>query len=170
MEKIIYLLFVSLMFISCGGVKTPSGEVDVNLPCQGKKYQSDKKNFRVFVIGKSKNINAAIKSAKSKARNQLALAIETKVKVVIETYSNQTSNELAESEQEMGILSARASIKKMIPICAKTTKDRSGFYRHYLSAELSVNSVVNNMDEKIKSEFFSDRAKFREIFEQEMNK
>ena len=35
MKKIIFSCIMFLSIVSCGGLKTPAGEVDVYIPCQG---------------------------------------------------------------------------------------------------------------------------------------
>jgi hypothetical protein len=179
MKKITLSILVALILISCGGVKTPSGEVDVYIPCQGSEFRTNKNYFRAFGSSVSNNPNGAIQDAEDMASGQLALDIERKVKVVTEKYSENVVDGMKgsfTSENERLIRQiAKQTLSKTKVICSKTTRDKnSGMYKHYTTIELAVEDIVKDYSDKIedntKSTIRINRDKFRAIFNEEIDK
>lgn len=179
MKKIAFSILVGLTVVSCGGIKTPSGEVDVYIPCQGSEFRTNKNYFRAFGSSVSNNPNGAIQDAEDMASGQLALEIERKIKVVTERYSENIGdgmkgNFTSESERLIRQVS-RQTLNKTKIICSKTTKIKnSGMYRHYTSIELAVEDIVKDYSDQIedntKSTIRINRDKFRAIFNEEIDK
>ncbi len=179
MKKITFAFLVGLSVVSCGGVKTPSGEVDVYIPCQGSEFRTNKNYFRAFGSSVSNNPTGAIQDAEDMASGQLALDIEKKVKVVSERYSDNVvegmkGNFTSESERLIRQV-AKQTLNKTKVICSKTTRDKnSGMYKHYTTIELAVDDIVKEYSDKIeestKSKIRINRENFRAIFNQEIDK
>ena len=177
MKKFISLSLITFLLVSCGSVKTPSGESDVYIPCQGKEFRTDKKFFRAFGSSISNNPNGAIQDAEAMASAQLALDIERKVKVVSERYSENIvegmQGEFSSISEQLSRQIAKQTLNKVKVICTKTTRDNSsGMYKHYMAIELSVDDVVNDYVNQISTESKNNirinRENFRSIFDQEM--
>jgi len=180
MEKIIYLLFVSLMFVSCGGVKTQAGRDNIENPCSGKEFRSNKEYFRATATSFSNNETGAMEDAENQVAGKLALSISKMVKVVSERYSNAmvVSPKKAEfksvSERQIRSI-AKLQLNNLKTICSKTTRDRStGMYYYYITIETPTDKILEKFIRKIdndsKSEMNFDRDKFREVFDEEMSK
>lgn len=179
MKKIFFLALLGALLFSCSSVKTPSGEVDVYIPCQDKEFQTDKNYFRAFGTSVSNNPNGAMQDAEAMAASQLALTIERTIKVVSERYSSNMADgmkgEFTSISEQIGRQVARLTIGKTKVVCSKTTRDKStGMYKYYTSIELSVDDVVRDytsmIDEKTKETIRINRDEFRAIFDQEMEK
>jgi hypothetical protein len=179
MKKIFSLALLGSLLFSCGSVKTPSGEVDVFIPCQGKEFQSDKNYFRAFGSSMSNNPSGAMQDAEAIAAAQLALTIERKIKVVSERYSSNMvegmKGEFTSNAEQIVRQVAQVTIGKTKIACSKTTRDKAtGMYKYYTTIELSVDDVVRDytslIDEKTKSTIRINRDEFRTIFDQEMEK
>lgn len=179
MKKITFAILVGLTIVSCGGIKTPLGEVDVYIPCQGSEFRTNKNYFRAFGSSVSNNPTGAIQDAEDMASGQLALDIERKVKVVSERYSDNVvegmkGNFTSESERLIRQV-AKQTLNKTKVICSKTTRDKnSGMYKHYTTIELSVEDIVKEYSDKIeestKSKIRINRENFRAIFNEEIDK
>ena len=177
-KKIIYLIALGLLIISCGGVKTPAGESEVFIPCQGKEFTSDKNYFRAFGSAVSNNPNGAIQDAEQIAAQQLALNIERKIKVVTERYSENITDgmkgEFTSVSNGLSRQVANTTLSKVKTICTKTTKDnKTGMYKYYTSIEISTNDIFNELSSKIendtKSKIRLNRENFRAIFDEELS-
>lgn len=179
MKNALILCTTLVLFASCSSIKTPSGEVDVFVPCQGKEYQSNKKFFRAFGSSVSNNPNGATQDAERLAAQELALSIESKVKVVSERYSSNIvdgmKGEFTSISEQIGRQVATLNITKINTICSKTTRDRAtGMYKYYTAIEISVDDVINDFSELIEEESKENirinRDAFRAIFDEEMGK
>jgi len=179
MKKIFSLVLVGALLFSCSSVKTPTGEVEVYIPCQGKEFQTDKNYFRAFGSSMSNNPSGAMQDSESIAAAQLALTIERKIKVVSERYSSNVvegmKGEFTSISEQIGRQVAQLTVGKTRVVCSKATRDKAtGMFKYYTTIELSVDDVVrdytNLIDEKTKTTIRINRDEFRTIFDQEMER
>tara|TARA_B100000795_G_scaffold214089_1_gene167784 strand:- start:4481 stop:5032 length:552 start_codon:yes stop_codon:yes gene_type:complete len=176
MKKVIYALFISIFLISCGGIKTPTGQENIELPCLGKEFRSNKKYFRAFATSLSNNVSGAMQDAEDQAAATLALQIEKKIKVVSDRYSKSLTEgqkgEYIGVSERGGRQTAKQVLRNTKIICAKTTRDRkTGMYNYYTVIEVPVDGVMksfaNSISQESKSQINLDREKFRKIFDEE---
>ena len=106
--KLASVAFMALMFAggmsACKSKKKaaeaaapPSGETEVKVLCSGPEFFTDDKNFRANNLGESMDQATAKKKALSNARADMASAINTQVKAVIDNYVN--SREMNNKEE-----------------------------------------------------------------------
>ena len=179
MKKSLLILSLGLVIIGCGGVKNPTGEKEIYIPCQGGDFMSDKNYFRAFGLGTSNNPVGAIQSAEQMASSNLALDIQRKVEVVTERWSKNITEadrgEFLEKSEGMSRQIASVNISKTKTICSKTTKvEGTGMYKHYICIEMPTEGIKEQLKEKISKETKTtievESEKFRAIFDEEMNK
>ena len=179
MKRTIILALIIAFVFSCGGIKTPSGEEDVYIPCQGSDFKSNKKYFRAFGSSVSNNPNGAIQDAESMAAAQLVLDVQSVVKVVSERFSENIVEgmkcEFTSVSSQLSRQVAKMNKEKSKIICTKTTRDKSsGMYKHYLTIELSVDDYVDDYVSQInsnsKNSIRINQQNFRKVFDEEMDK
>ncbi len=155
---------------------TPKGETAITMYCSGPDYFSNGDYFRARNLGESTSQSMAKKKAMSNARLDLAAAIETQVKAVIDNYfSSYTSGQDIEDKERFEGLSREVinqELNGIRTICEQFTKTESGNYKCYVAIELAGDEILNGMknriseDEKLKIDF--QYEKFKEEFEKEM--
>ncbi|MEZ5195866.1 MAG: hypothetical protein R2764_05575 [Bacteroidales bacterium] len=154
------------------------GETLIEVYCSGPEYQSNKEYFRANQVGESVDQATAKKKAMSNARADLASAIQTTVKGVIDNYVNSRElNNVEEAEERYESLTREVIDQKLNgvkTICEKTTKTSEGKYKTYIALELAGDELMNAMnarlseDAKLKIDY--DYEKFKETFDAEMDK
>lgn len=154
----------------------PEGETAITMYCSGPEYFSDDEYFRANNSGESTSQSMAKKKAMSNARLDLAAAIETQVKAVIDNYfSSYTSGQDIEDKERYEGLSREVinqELNGIRTICEQFTKTESGNYKCYVAIELAGDEILNGMknrisdDEKLRIDF--QYEKFKEEFEKEM--
>jgi len=157
-------------------VAPPSGETALTMYCSGPEYFSDAQYFRANNTGESPNQSMAKKKAMSNARLDLAQAIETTVKAVIDNYfSSYTSNANIEDKERFEGLSREVVNQKLNGIrtvCEQFTRTSNGNYKCYVAIELAGDEIANGMknriseDDKLRIDF--QYEKFKEEFNKEM--
>ncbi|NCU35315.1 MAG: hypothetical protein GX103_10025 [Bacteroidales bacterium] len=168
------------MLQSCKSSKPaskPDGEELITMYCSGPEYFSDSEYFRASNVGESQGQSMAKKKAMSNARLDLAAAIETRVKAVIDNYfsSYTTGDAIQDAERYEGL--SREVINQELSgirtICEQFTKTKDGTYKAYVAIELAGEEILNGMqkrisdDEKLKIDF--QYEKFKKEFEKEMD-
>ncbi|MCW5898378.1 MAG: LPP20 family lipoprotein [Flavobacteriales bacterium] len=156
----------------------PAGEVEVIIPCSGPEYFTNDKVFRANNLGESMDQATAKKKAMSNARADLAQAINTQVKGVIDNYVN--SREM-NNREEVGeryeslmreVVDQRLSGVKTI--CEKMMKTATNNYKSYVAIELSAQDLLSAYNERLSSDerlrIDYDYEKFKETFDKEMDK
>ncbi len=164
---------------SCKSSKTataPSGETAITMYCSGPEYFSDNEYFRANNSGESTNQSMAKKKAMSNARLDLAAAIETRVKAVIDNYfSSYTSGQEIEDKERYEGLSREVinqQLNGIRTICEQFTKTESNNYKCYVAIELAGDEILNGMknrisdNDKLKVDF--QYEKFKGEFDKEM--
>lgn len=157
----------------------PSGETEVKVLCSGPEFFTDNKNFRANSLGESMDQATAKKKALSNARADLASAINTQVKSVIDNYVNsrELNNKEEVAERFEGL--TREVVDQQLTgtktICEKMMKvNATGNYKCYVAIELSAQDLLAaynerlSKDDKLKIDY--DYEKFKETFDKEMEK
>ena len=184
--KLKLLIFIAtfLSIVSCGKKKNttetpkPVGEVIINEYCSGDQYYSTKDAFRSTATGESLDREAAKKKARSNASSELAKTISATLKIVGDNYVNSTEfnnkEEVTETFQEMARTVVDQEIRGCLEICEKLTQRPDGVYVSYVALELSGSKIAESysnslsQNEKLKADY--NYEKFKETFEQEMEK
>jgi predicted transcriptional regulator len=154
------------------------GETLIEVYCSGPDYQSNNEFFRANQVGESVDQATAKKKAMSNARAELAAAIETQVKGVIDNYVNSREmNNLEEAEERFESLTREVINQKLNgvkTICEKTTKTSTGNYKTYIALELAGDELMNAMNERLsqddKLKIDYDYEQFKKTFDAEMDK
>ncbi len=159
--------------------KPPSGETEVKVLCSGPEFFTDEKNFRANNLGESMDQATAKKKALSNARADMASAINTQVKAVIDNYVNSremnNKEEVAERYESLAREVVDQKLTGTRTICEKMMKvEASGNYKCYVAIELSAQDLLAaynerlSKDDKLKIDY--DYEKFKETFDKEMEK
>jgi len=157
----------------------PTGETEVKVLCSGPEYFTDNKVFRANALGESMDQATAKKKAMSNARADLAAAINTQVKAVIDNYVNSREMNNREEVGERYESLAREVVDQKLTgtktICEKMMKvDATGNFKSYVAIELSAQELLAaynerlSTDERLRIDY--DYEKFKETFEKEMEK
>lgn len=157
--------------------KPPTGETEVKVLCSGPEFFTDEKNFRANNLGESMDQATAKKKALSNARADMASAINTQVKSVIDNYVNSremnNKEEIAERFEGLTREVVDQKLTGTRTICEKMMKvEGSGNYKCYVAIELSAQDLLAaynerlSKDDKLKVDY--DYEKFKETFDKEM--
>lgn len=180
------LLTIAVM-TSCGSSKPVTQtvqqpavqqDVEINVPCSGPEFQTNKEYFRASSMGLSTDMSIAKKKAMTEARAEIVTAINAKVKSVTDSYvSSYQQGENDESKSRYQSLT-RTVVEQELSgtrvICEKTMKTPDGKYKVYVSLELAGEEIMNAManriknDDKLRIDF--EYEKFKKVFEEEMSK
>lgn len=172
----------ALSFQSCKSKKDagklPDDEVLIEQYCSGPEYFSNNEYFRANSVGESSDMAVSKKKSLSNAKADLAGFINTRLKAVFDNYVKDVElNNTAELEERYEGLSREVvnqELQGIKVICEKVTKTTSGTYKTYIAIELSGEEILSNMnnrlskDAKLKIDY--DYEKFKNTFEEEMNK
>lgn len=185
MKKVTYSIFVfalagAVMF-SCKGKKEaalPKGEKEVNIPCSGPDYFTNKTFFRANSMGESSDLNVSKKKAKDNAYAELAASIQATVKTVTDNYVNSremnNKEDLEERFEQLNRTIVDQTLSGVKTFCEKQVQTEKGSYRTYIAIELSASDIVQkynenlSKDERLKIDY--DYEKFKETFDKEMDK
>ncbi|MFT3885199.1 MAG: hypothetical protein QM724_07155 [Flavobacteriales bacterium] len=157
----------------------PAGETEVKVMCSGPEYFTDNKTFRANNLGESMDQATAKKKALANARADMASAINTQLKGVIDNYVNSrelnNKEEVAERFEGLTreVLDQRLSGTRTI--CEKMMQvNASGNYKCYVAIELSAQDLLAaynerlSKDDKLRIDY--DYEKFKQTFDKEMEK
>jgi len=154
------------------------GETLIEVYCSGPEFQSNNEYFRANQVGESVDQATAKKKAMSNTRADLASAIQTTVKGVIDNYVNSRElNNVEDAEERFESLTREVIDQKLTgvkTICEKTTKTSTGNYKTYIALELAGDELMNAMnarlsqDDKLKIDY--DYEQFKKTFDAEMEK
>lgn len=179
-------LMLSGAFAACKSKKKvvedttpPSGETEVKVLCSGPEFFTDNKVFRANNLGESMDQATSKKKALANARADLASAINTQIKGVIDNYVNSREmnnrEEVAERFEGLTreVVDQRLSGTKTI--CERVMKvDATGNFKTYVAIELSAQDLLAAYNERLSNDerlrIDYDYEKFKETFEAEMNK
>ena len=181
MKKSIFLVaaFCGMALLSsCGGTTQSVVQADqeVFVPCSGPEFMTNNEYIRASAMGLSTDMNMAKKKALASARTDIASAIETRVRSVIDeygsSYQNGENEEAKSRYQQMSRSSINQSLRGLRTICEKTMKTPDGKYKVYVTLELAGEQLLEDMaqnikaDDKLRVDF--EYEKFKKIFEEEM--
>lgn len=171
-------LLTIVVMTSCGSSKPVTQtvqqpavqqDVEINVPCSGPEFQTNKEYFRASSMGLSTDMSIAKKKAMTEARAEIATAINAKVKSVTDSYVS--SYQQGENDESK---SRYQSLTRTRVICEKNMKTPDGKYKVYVSLELAGEEIMNAManriknDDKLRIDF--EYEKFKKVFEEEMSK
>ncbi len=187
-SKVASIAFMALMLVgglsackskkkAAEAAKPPTGETEVKVLCSGPEFFTDEKNFRANNLGESMDQATAKKKALSNARADMASAINTQVKSVIDNYVNSremnNKEEIAERFEGLTREVVDQKLTGTRTICEKMMKvEGSGNYKCYVAIELSAQDLLAaynerlSKDDKLKIDY--DYEKFKETFDKEM--
>lgn len=182
----VFMLTTMAVFILLSGCKSKEkvskvedqGETLIEVYCSGPDYQSDNEFFRANQVGESVDQATAKKKAMSNTRAELASAIQTTVKTVVDNYVNSRElNNVEEAEERFESLSREVVNQELTgvkTICEKTTKTSEGKYKTYIAIELAGNELMSALNERLskddKLKIDYDYEQFKKTFEKEMDK
>ncbi|MBK9149361.1 MAG: LPP20 family lipoprotein [Flavobacteriales bacterium] len=155
----------------------PTGETEVVIPCSGPEFFTDNKVFRANNLGESMDQATSKKKAMSNARADLAAAINTRVKAVIDNYVNSREMQNREEVGERYEALAREVVDQQLTgvktICEKMMRvNATGNYKTYVAIELSAQELLAAYNERLSNDerlrIDYDYEKFKETFEKEM--
>ena len=182
MKKIVLFALLVLLLAGCKSKKPTAeaykGDVEVEIPCTGKEYQSDKKAFRALAEGYSTDMTIARNKAMTTARADLASQINILVQRVVESYGSSYqmgADEEAKSKfQDMTRQSVEQALSGAVVICDKTMRTKDNKYRVYIVMEVNGNDLASEIANKVKDDdklrIDYEYEKFKKLFDEEMNK
>ncbi len=182
MKKILVIALAGLCLVGCKSKKATSeaykGDVEVNVPCTGKEYQSDKKAFRAFGEGYSTDMTIARNKALTNARAELATQIGATIKRMTDNYASsyqQGIEEEAKSRfQDMVRNVVDQKLSGTIVVCDKLMRTQDNKFRAYVVVELNGDDLLEDIankvsnDDKLRIDY--EYEKFKKEFEKEMGK
>lgn len=153
------------------------GTVLENMPCEDK-GRSDKNFFRASAMATSSDLSLAKEKALLNAKQRLVTLINSNTKSVTDRYVNEREfGDAAEFEQKFENLTrevADETISNIVVACEKASVLDNGKYRGFVAIEVSKDDILNGISKKLsgnqKLQVDYDKAKFEEIFNQEMQK
>ncbi|MFW5781258.1 MAG: hypothetical protein ACOCXD_01685 [Bacteroidota bacterium] len=151
---------------------------EIDMPCYGRKYQSDKRYFRANQISTSSDISYSKEKALLAAKRKLTSLINSQMKSVTSRYANERDvSDKHEFEQKMENETREVINQKLHDvaiICEKTHVVKGDLYRTFMGVEIPKEDFFNSLnqgiskDERLQLEY--DQKKFREIYDEEMKK
>ena len=184
MKKYILALGILPLIFACSGSKKatnqpiPASEVEVVIPCSGPDFFTNNKYFRANSIGESLDQVVSKKKALSNARADLAASVKVLIESVVDNYVKSSEMNNVEQVEERFEGLNREVIKEQLvgikTICEKLTRTSEGKFKTYIAIELSAQKLVDKFHERmmkddlIKIDY--DYEKFKNTFEEEMNK
>ena len=153
------------------------GQILEALPCE-KEGRSDKNYFRASAMATSSDLSLAKEKALLAAKQRLVTLINSNTKTVTDRYVNEREfGDASEFEQKFENLTrevADETINNVVVTCEKASVLDNGKYRGFISVEVSKEDIKNGIDRELsknaKLQVDYDKAKFEEIFNEEMNK
>lgn len=158
---------------------TPTGETEVAVLCSGPEFFTNDKVFRANNLGESMDQATSKKKALANARAELASAINTQIKGVIDNYVNSREmNNREEVAERFEGLTREVVDQKLTgtkTICEKVMKvNATGNFKTYVAIELSAQDLLAAYNDRLSNDdrlrIDYDYEKFKETFEKEMEK
>lgn len=183
LQTLAALLGVALMVqTGCKGkeevAKDQGGFKEIDIPCSGPKYTSDKDFFRADNSAISQDMSLSREKALTMAKQRLASLIETQIKSVTDRYVNEREfGENSEFEQKFENMTREVVNLKMNDIkiiCEKPGALGNGKFQTFVAIEVDKESLLNGInngiskDQKLQVDY--DKMKYEQIFNEEMEK
>ncbi len=156
----------------------PKGRTEISEPFSSNKYFTDVEYFRATGQGTSPNLSVARKIAETNARRALADEVQTKVKGVTDSYIQQRdigdATEVSSKFEDLTRTVVNQELQGAAIFDRKTFQEDDGKYTHYVAIQMPIDPIkrgVQNQisqDAKLRQDY--DKAKFEEVFNDEMNK
>ncbi len=166
-------------FTSCGGTKSAGGSKfkEIEIPCADK-GRSDANFFRASSVGTSRDLATSKEKALMLTKQRLASLISSTLKSVSERYVNEMdaggATEFNQTFENMTRDVVNQKLADIAIVCEKTGQKEDGSYETYMAIEVAKDVIYNGIDKGIsrdkKLEVMYDREKFKEKFDEEMNK
>ena len=182
MKFISLLLIGSFVFFlgSCGSQQQTTKKKkfeEIEIPCADK-GSSDASFFRASSVGKSKDLATSKEKALLLTKQRLASLINSTVKSVTERYVSEMdaadATEFNQNFENMTRDVVNQQLQDITVTCEKTGQSDDGMYETYLALEVSKDVIYNGINKGIskdkKLEVKYDQMKFKEKFDEEMNK
>ncbi|MFN6039400.1 MAG: hypothetical protein ACK452_13100, partial [Bacteroidota bacterium] len=155
-----------------------TGAKEISVPFSTSEYSTDQNFFRARNSGKSPDMAAAKKIAMNNAKSEMASNIQTMIKKVTDQYTNQRSvGKDQEYENKFEELTREVTNQSLANVSVKGEKifqEQDGKYTYWVAIEADKKEVFKTMDSKISSDkklqLDYDKAKFQQIFDEEMKK
>lgn len=171
---------VALLMSSCGGkqdIAKKTGFQEIEIPCT-EKGQSDAAFFRASNVGKSKDLATSKEKALLLCKQRLASLIGSTLKSVTERYASEMdaagATEFNQNFENMTRDVVNQKLQDITVTCEKTGMTSDGMYETYMAIEVSKEAILNGINSGIsrdkKLEVKYDQMKFKEKFDEEMNK
>ena len=178
------VLTVIILFAAggCKGKKDmptiQSGSERLTVPFSSAAYRTDGSNFRAVNMGTSVDYSMARRIALQNARTELAAGIAATVKAVTAQYADQ--RQVADRQEFQTRLEeeSRTVVNQMLTdvrvIGDETFREPDGRMTVWVAIEMPKDALVQAMsnsisrDERLRLDF--DQHRFRQIFDEEMNK
>lgn len=184
MKNIFFYLACIVLAFSFNACKTKkltsvTGATEVVMPFSEDKYKTDKDFFRARNNSQHpSDINDCKTAALLNANSELAGIINTKIKRVIDQYSNTiTVNDKTDYEKKLEIETRSAVEQSLSGITVageKLFKETNGSFSYWVVIEVSKKSILEGVNDKIsknaKLQLDYDKKKFEDIFNSEMEK
>ena len=178
---LIGLTTTSLTLISCNSTKKlerTTKAQEITVPFSENKYKTDKDFLRAKQMGKSPDLATAKKIALQNAKAELAGNINALIKRVTDQYTNQRTVENKQSfENKFEELSREVVEQSLSNVSIKDEKifkEKDNTYSHWVVIEISKESLIEKLNNKIskneKLKLDYDKKKFEDTFNSEIEK
>jgi hypothetical protein len=178
---LVAVLGTALVFTSCKknkGIANPIKDAkEINIPCKNE-GRSDKNYFRADNSATSQDMSLSREKALTAAKQKIAGLINTKIKSVTDRYVNETEvGTNSDFEQKFENLTREVVNQTLVDIaivCEKNFQEATGKYTTYVAIEVSKETMLNGInnklskDDKLRVDY--DKMKFEQIFNEEMGK
>jgi hypothetical protein len=183
MKKLFYFIAILAIsgttFNSCTAKKATAkavGDKEIKIPCND--ARSDKNYFRANNTANSTDLGMSRDMALFAAKDRLSGLIKTQMKKVSERYQQDRKMAGGTEFQQKFEATTREIINETLLdvgiICEKTMQKDDGSYNTFISLECSKETIYNGVskgissDQKLRQDY--DAAKFRDVFNEEMDK
>ena len=174
--KIVKVLIIMLLVINIIGCKSKkeiantSKSTEIEIPFEGKQYQTDKNYFRSVQSGVSSDLNTAKEIAMVNARSEISYNVRTVTKNVSQIYTKEIDGDYGE---DFDRLSRQASKEILTNIVVANNKvfqnNKDGKFTYWVVVEVKKDDVVTNIsNEAVKEKIKFDKYQFQKIFDKEM--
>lgn len=174
------ILIVAPAFHSCRATKEISKSEDLTEKTTSclNMGRSDKNFFRVFSIGKGKDLETSRENALFLAKQRISTLIISTMNTVIVLYADDVEagegNNLVSSFENISKSIVRKQVTDSIIMCEEGRQDDNGMYETVLAIELGTGAFIKGMEQVISKDYMLslmyDREVFLEHFYAEMSK
>jgi uncharacterized protein YfiM (DUF2279 family) len=150
---------------------------EIVIPCNNE-GRSSATHFRASAMGSSLNLQTSKDKALLNAKTRLAGLIESTIKSVTEQYTSEIDvgdkKEFQQSFEQMTRDITRQTLVEVDVTCEKTGRNAKNEFETYIAIEVSKDAIYNGVNKGIdkdkKLQLKYDQMKFKEKFDEEMEK